>query len=230
MKRSLLFFATILLISSLTISCKKDDPNDGFSDEIKKIVPSEVITAMRKQGMNIYEGKTPPQIEGIYLMSENILTGSSLEADDIGKAYADYNYQFYEQDESTLSVKVNFKGYDSDGDLIDQASGMGSFISGNDNTFTVFTEENGVTDDGDTYTYLSIYSGEYTDTGVKNFQNAFYMKEKNDPNNNLVEVGTTRVFTDSDAISEKQSSLRVSAEKALRKTGELLRSKGAVGK
>jgi len=219
MKTSHIAFAMVCLMGTTIVSCKKkDDPNAGFPEQVTKIVPAEVVNTMRKHGMVLHEGKTPPRIEGIYLFSKNVLSGSSKEDDKIGKVYADYRYKFYDQDASTFSIKTSFKGYNATGTVISQAQGVGSFISGNNNAFTIFSEEKGQSDDGATFTTLSIYSGELTTGGIKNLQNAFYMKEKNDPDNKLVAVGTTRVFDDSDKISETQSSLRISAEQVLQKT------------
>lgn len=212
MKTTKKLFLLVLVVGSLAVSCKKDDPNAGFSDEIKSIVPSEVIATIRKNGMKIYEGKTPPQIEGIYLFSENVLSGSTIEDDDIGEVYADYRYQFYEQDATTLAVKTSFRGYRKNGTLLSEGIGKGSFISGKDNFFSIFSEENVTSANGATSTILTIYSGEYTPTGIKNFQYAFYMKDKNDPNDDLIDVGATRVFKDGDGLSETQANLRISAE------------------
>ncbi|MDJ1486210.1 hypothetical protein QNI16_37350 [Cytophagaceae bacterium YF14B1] len=217
MKTSKKLFLFILTVSSFTFSCKKDDPNGGFSEEINNIVPAEVISTIRKQGMTIYEGKTPPQIEGIYLFSDNVLSGSTIEDDEIGEIYADYRYQFYEQDQTTLAVKTSFRGYNRKGELLSEGIGKGSFISGNKNVFSVFSEEHTTSSTGATSVILTIYSGEYTDTGIKNFQYAFYMKDKNDPNNDLIDIGSTRVFKDGDGLSEPMSNLRVSFEEGLKR-------------
>lgn len=231
MKQSFASLTAVLLIAAATISCKKEnapDPNAGFSEEIKKLIPAEVIDVMRKNGMTIYEGKTPPRIEGIYLFSENILSGSSIEKDVIGKKYADYRFKFYEQDAATLSLKTSYKGYSSNsGNLVDEAEGRGSLISGNNNFFTVFSEDKGQNAKGATYTNLVVYSGEHTPSGIKNLQYAIYLKEKNDPNNTLIAVGSTRVFKDKDGISETRNSLRISAEKLLQNEYPQLPSKGS---
>ncbi|MDJ1502990.1 hypothetical protein [Xanthocytophaga agilis] len=211
MKR--LSFLFIALVISVITSCKKENSDTGFSQDIKDLVPSENMDAMRQNGMTIYEGMKPPQIEGIYLSSEHILFGSSDKNDEIGKRYADYRYQFFDQDVTDLSVKTSYKGYSTDdGSLVDQASGLGSFISGHGNFFSVFSEEHGETSSGAKYTWLSIYSGEITDNGVKNLVTSFYMKDKEDPYNDLVDVGTVRVFKDKDGVSETKGSLRISAE------------------
>ncbi len=226
MKTSKNVFLFILLVSGFTFSCKKDDPNAGFSDEIKNIVPSEVIAAIRKQGMKIYEGKTPPKIEGVYLFSDNVLSASSIEDDEIGDIYADYRYQFYEQDQTSLAVKTSFRGYNSKGKVISEGLGKGSFISGKDNVFSVFSEEHVTSSTGATSVILTIYSGEYTDTGIKNFQYAFYMKDKNDPNNDLIDVGATRVFKDGDGLSEFMTNLRMNGEAIVKKESAMKENAG----
>ncbi|MDJ1467181.1 hypothetical protein QNI16_36945 [Cytophagaceae bacterium YF14B1] len=211
MKR--LSFLVIAIVISVTTSCKKENTDTGFSQDIKDLVPSEAMNAMRQNGMTIYEGMKPPQIEGIYLSSEHILFGSSDKDDKIGERYADYRYQFFDQDFTDLSVKTSYNGYRvDDGVLIDQASGLGSFISGNGNFFSVFSEEHGETSSGAKYTWLAIYSGEITKDGIKNLVNSFYMKDKEDPYNKLVDIGTVRVFKDKDGVSETKGSLRISAE------------------
>ena len=220
MKTPILLLAIVSLLGLASPGCKKaeDDLTKGFSPEIQRIVPKEVIDTMRKYGMVIHQGRKPPKTEGIYLFSENILVGSSQRGDTKGRKYADYRYRFYEQDDKALTIKVSAKGYGSTGNVTGEATGKGAFLAGADNKFTIFSEDVGTSQNA-TYVTLATYSGEITSDGIKGFRYAFYMKSKQDPGNVLVPVGTTRVFEDKDGTSKTVSSLRMSIEEALRNPG-----------
>ncbi len=196
---------------SLLQSCskKKDKTSDtsGLSQDIQNFVPQTVIDSMRAWGLTINEGKVPPMINGIYDLSKNYCIFDNSGNDQAETYFADYRFRFRDQDNDKLTISLDFKNTTGYG--TDSASGKGSFISGNGNDFTVFTENKGISD-GIHYEDISFYSGTITSTGIKNFQMGRYLKSKDpDPDHKLVDVGTSRIFEDDDGFSDKITTYRI---------------------
>ena len=184
---------------ALAAACKKEHDNDdtGFSNDIKNFVPQHVIDSMRAWGMELHEGKNPPSINGIYNFQPNLCVFDNSNFNRQGTFFDNYRYRFRDQDNSQLTIALDYKALI----VSDSASGVGSFISGNNNFFTAFVDAKGKLN-GINYHQIGFYSGEITPTGVKNFQTGFYLLDKDpDPGNILVAVGSSRIFNDADAFS-----------------------------
>ncbi|QHV93950.1 hypothetical protein [Spirosoma endbachense] len=204
----------LFALSILFDSCKKsdapDDPTKGFTTQIQNIVPTTIIDDLRTRGMTINEGKVPPALAGTIIVASPWELLSPYGTEDSwqkGKVIADYKYKFYEQ---TTDGKIK---YDYKNDGSDTGSGKGAFISGNGNSFTIFSEDIGVSKTIN-YKTITVMSGEITDAGIKNFQYAFVLKEKtNDDNNSaLIPVGKGRIWIDSDKLATKTTSFRLAAQ------------------
>lgn len=196
----LLFIGFAILQSC---SKKKDDTSDssGLSQDIKNFVPQSIIDSMRTWGFVINEGKKPPMIDGVYNDSLDLCTFDNSGYNDVGDYFANYHYKFHDQDNSKLTIALDYEAIDA----ADTASGAGSFVSGTGNDFTVFTDVKGV-DNGVNYEAITMYSGTITNSGIKNLQYSFYMKDKgDDPDNKMIAVGSARLFKDKDGFSEKLS-------------------------
>ncbi len=162
-----------------------------FVDAQEQVMPDNPFDPY----MPIYDGDTPPNIEGCYLNSPNILYYSNLSWDYPGDSYADRYLRFYNQDmiNNTVdyeSIQTNTSEYS-----------ISSYVTGSGNNFTVFFNILGSYDDGTTYKQLKAISGTITDDGIANLYYGFYMQDKYDPYNQLVEVGTMRIFKDNDGMS-----------------------------
>ena len=145
--------------------------------------------------MPIYEGDTPPNIEGCYLNSTNVLYYSNLSWDTPGSSYADRYLRFYNQD--MVNNTVDYEGIQT----TSREYSISSYVMGSDNNFTVFFNIIGEYEDGTTYKQLKVISGTMTENGIANLYYGFYMQEKYDPYDQMVDVGTMRVFKDSDGMS-----------------------------
>jgi hypothetical protein len=143
----------------------------GSTAEIDKLVPPEIIDAVEDLGQTINWGYTPPNIEGTYLMApmrkvrSNFYEGSSF-------GY-DAEYTFYNQDiiNSTIQMNAhsfNMYGYvdNSDG----HSEGIGTFIVGHDNAFSIFMRAESINDNGYKCASVVVMSGELVDGGIRNFQ------------------------------------------------------------
>jgi len=212
MKKIILCLVAIIAIE-LSSCKKKDDPTVGFSEEIQKIVPDEILKDVRAKGMVINEGKVPPNIEGNYIV-EPVELLSPFGQDDPwrkGKIIDDYYYKFSRQssDKKTVFIDYNNGG-------TDRGSGLGSFVSGNGNKFTIFSEVVG-TGSGVDYVMLQMFSGELTaDKEIKNFQLSIYMKEKDESSGLgvLIPLNTGRIWFDNNKISKRTSTYYENLRKA----------------
>lgn len=197
-----LFFASAIFAAVIMASCSSDSDSivdaNGLTKDIKNLVPDSIMAKMKEIGMPIYTGDNPPDIQFSFLMSPLTLKGTNIVYDSIGKVYANEYIKFYNQDTKKLTIQCYYKQSTS------VASGIGGFIVGNDNKFTVFLDCKSTDEDGHVNITTEVYSGEITDTGIKNMYLAFFMVDDHgDPNNEYIEIGQGRLFYDSDGFSEK---------------------------
>jgi hypothetical protein len=184
-------------------SCRREvniDLDKGFSSQIQQIVPQAVVDSLRKKGMVINEGLVPPQLSGIYLASPYKLLSPYGPGDSysVGKIINDYYYKFYSQ------TADNAITYDFTNNGSDKGSGQGAFIAGNGMSFTIFSQDIGVSKSVP-YKTLTVISGEISDQGIKKFQYAFVMKEKTGDASNavLIPIGAARIWVDGDGLAVK---------------------------
>lgn len=203
MKTKNLLFSSVLLITALCFfnSCKKDNNNNvDFSSKIYSIISKEQIASLKAKGMVLNAGDTPPDISGVYLVSPYTLLSPYGPSDSwqAGKVINDYKYNFYDQVND--EVKVDYKQLNAS----DQGTGLGSFISGSGNKFSLFAELAGSDNSGVTYKHVVVISGEVTSEGIKNFQYGFILTQKTgDPyDQDLIAVGSSRIWYDGDYTSE----------------------------
>ena len=79
------------------------------------------------------------------------------------------NLTFSEQNNNQLTVKVDYnKNYLDWGNSV-SGNGLGAFITGHNNKFSVFFEAAG-TSSGGQYKTIEIHSGEITESGIINWQ------------------------------------------------------------
>ncbi|MBC3786261.1 hypothetical protein [Spirosoma utsteinense] len=199
------FFLTLFLIG-----CQEKevapDPSTGLSDKIQRIVPRAILDDLKAKGLVINEGTQPPQLAGIFIASPYTLLSPYGTEDSWtkGKVISDYKFKFYDQsgDEVKLDVKQSSE----------TATGLGSYVSGFGNKFTIFAETKGV-QSGIQNTQLSVISGELSNDGIINFQYAFTFTAKTGDASNsvLIPVGKARIWEDGDKLASETSSFRMAA-------------------
>ena len=206
MKKSIIIIScAFLFISSILFeSCKKDNakPEQELSKSIKNFVPDTLLQKIIGLGMPVNKGLTPPHFEHIYLASPFILVNSNISYDYPGKSFADYAIQFYDQNNDSLSVKVSYVNGPEEG------SGLGAFISGSGNKFSVFVKVNSTYNNTNAQ-MLHIISGTVTDSGIKDLYFAnFMLNNYGNEYGYWIEQGEGRVIYDSDGSSPIISSLK----------------------
>ena len=211
----------ILLIAFglfIMTACEEEDNNDnnndkveanGFTEEINEFLPDSIINEMENLGMELNTGGNPPNVENIYEVSPFILDSSNIASDYSGMSFADLRFKLYEQDNEELTIKLDYVNGPEEG------TGLGSFIVGDNNQFTLVSEVTTVAY-SDTAIVAMVFSGKMADGGIENFYYANFMIENNG-SSYFIENGQGRVIYDSDGFSEEVSSLKMLRKDASQK-------------
>jgi len=185
-----------LLLSFLLASCCKD-----YADLIpgQDFIPSDVLKAIEDNGQIIYNGYTPPKIEGKYLISPLVLVSSNFDELALpGYLLPDYIVEFYDFDPNNLTIRVNTEHAGNKG------IGFGGFVSGQSNDFTVYVKVESTDSYGHKVLITEVYSGTLEAGNIRNLQlSAFMVDDRGDPNGEYIENGQGRLAKDNDGISEK---------------------------
>jgi len=188
-----MFFA--LLATTIIFSgCKKEDENEWLSKDVLERVPEEILNKAKDLGLEINGGKKPPNIEGSYYAKPVILVNSTNEDDYIGGVFNDGTFIFSEQNYKELTVLsyIEEMGVGSD-------TGLGSFITGNGNKFSVFVIMPNMYSSGTVYFFVS---GVIESGGIRNLN--FIL---------LNEALQGRLFKDGDELAERTSTTKSYAKK-----------------
>jgi len=204
MKTTKLFLALFITAASMYfIGCDESEDSlieeNGLSRDINDFMPQEILDILESLEMPINTGGDPPSIEGSFEKSPNILMNSNRSADNIGSTYADLTVTYSDQNSNKLTVTVKQKQNNTEGD------GIGSFIVGNNNNFSVFSRIHSYNDYyNDSSLIAKIYTGTISAEGIVNYHDCIVMLDDyGDPNDHYISIGDTRVFYDSDNIAER---------------------------
>ena len=211
MKRTIYTFFTVLCALFVMVSCSKSDDNSGGNSgnnkgnnggnngqslnipmEAKAIIPEETLQQIKAQGMPIYEGTNPPNIEGIYLL-DNLRFHYSSDPGEKGFTKGDkavnYKYRVYQQ--NGVKLKSDYRALKFG--VNDIATGSGAIISGSGNNFTVFLNHAAHTE-GVKNNDIILISGEITSEGIKDLVLTITVTKKEDMGNRIMKVGVYRIF------------------------------------
>lgn len=169
-------------------------------ERLEAVVPEEILEKLDDY-IPIYNGMTPPNIEGCYLLEPFVTVYCE-----------DYGYGGYEPGKVVNSCYLEFSNQNTKKNTLDYYEenvsgtswneGKGAFISGNGNNFTAFFNTTGETSGGIYIKEALVLSGTKTSSGIKNLYYAFVMVEKGaDPNGEVMAEGIFRVFKDQDGMS-----------------------------
>jgi len=205
MKRVLKFGILFLATAVVLAGCKKEDKGDkdGLTKDVRNIIPDDILEKFKELGIDINGGLKPPNIEGVYFVTPLILKKSNFnDSYSVGSKFSDMTITFSKQDNSKLTVVTDYVQGNQKG------NGLGSFITGSGNKFSIYTEIAG-TLSGNPFTNVEIYSGEITADGIKDFHWALLVTVEGI---GTIKRGEGRLFYDSDGISPKQSGAKNSVQ------------------
>ena len=169
-----------------------------FDDRITQQIPQEYLSKMATH-MPIYTGSTPPTIDGTFTSHPHVSVytsdGYTFKGD-----LADQIMNFSGQNKSKNTLNYQYR----QGGSINDKTEM--IVMGEGDKFTIFAVMNGsYTSFNATYKVAEIVSGTMTADGIKDFFSGSLMIEKNDPDNQLMKVGTYRIFKDGDGLASPSS-------------------------
>jgi len=209
--RKVAAIAACLAVTTMFSGCKKDAPDsnlppvdkEGLTEDIRNIIPVEVLNGAKGLGFEWNGGNTPPSIEGNYYATPVILVNSTYKNDNIGDKFNDGTFIFSEQNNLELTVRsyIEEMGVDSD-------TGLGSFITGKDNKFSVFVVMNMYSQK--VYFFIS---GKIENGGIRDF---YFLL--------LNEDLQGRLFKDGDGLAERITSTKSSAQKISGTSSKTLKS------
>jgi len=192
---------------------------DGSRPSITNIYTESQIAAIESLGFQINEGNNPPNIEGIFRLESIILTASTLSNDPLTNI-APANIVFENQNNTTLTVDYELDQNNGD------AFGVGSFISGSGNAFSVYFvgETNSA---GSIHDTTFSFSGTVSNVGIENAQFALFTI--NDRGNiDVLPTDQGRLFIDLDGFSERLSDAPVSITEPTTQPSEPTEPEGLV--
>lgn len=200
MKKELLMIAMLFGAMLGFTGCGGDDDNGGsdspvtYEDSrITTVIPAQYLSELSKH-ITIYDGVTPPSIEGVYIMSPAKLIYDSYNAQGIDE-FSDAYFNFYNQNTTNNTISLMESGGST-------GTGSGALISGKGNNFTIYLNMSG-TNHGYTYKTATLITGTKTSSGIKDMRYAFIMLENNDYEEKyIMKPGRYRIIGDGDGMSE----------------------------
>lgn len=169
------------------------------------VIPQRLQDSLIAHGFRIYEGMTPPIINGSYLASPMNLSYAS---DSYQNLFYDLYMTFTEQ-----SQRGKVKYSESQRDTINGASFFADVI-GSDSSFTMYCYQNiaSCSNQGDTLwrcTTATVVSGEMLPEGINHCQYANIVLDKWAANDyftsQMPDEGTFRIWADGDSLARKIS-------------------------
>lgn len=213
MKKTI-FLITIIISAIVISSCKKKKQEEpvgalgpNFPTVVNTVVTPAILDTLKKHGVIIHEGLTPPSVNGIYLLHPLYCIYDNSGDKRAGTLFDDYKYKFTNQDNAAYTIRVDYANTNRS-DVGSDVSG--TYIAGSGNFFTIFANTKGVSN-GIDVNQLEVISGEIqTGSAIKNFQLAHFLISKGpDPTPLLEKVNSTRIFIDQDLSSGIQTTFSV---------------------
>ena len=164
---------------------------------LNDVIPEEYRLKIEKY-MPLYDGVHPPKVEGVYKIDPMVAVYCEDGVYSPGQVYGTNVIRFTNQDmeKNTVDFSHYFERMNEKG------SGPGSFISGSDNHFTAYFDEEGITN-GVWTKAATFISGTITEEGIKDAYYGLLMLDKGpDPYGRVMEVGYFRIYRDRDALSQ----------------------------
>jgi hypothetical protein len=187
--RSIVALAAVACAAMVLAACAYNIPAGALN-----YVSQAQLDKLTQMGMKINQGLTPPSIDGYYYCNDLVRTGGNIPNDSL-TSFANLSLDFYSQG-SDNSVKVSYNQSN-----IESGSGLGAFISGNGNSFTIYAQIIG-TSNSINFKDAMVFSGTIASDGIHNFVYALLMTQKDpDPLGYLINVGEGRVITENDGLA-----------------------------
>jgi len=161
-------------------------------EPVNDFLNMDFVEILEGKGLQIHAGLDPANVTGNYFVDN----WTNLES---GTRYVNYSFQFLNQT-SDFQIEVRSAAEFSD------ATGIVAYISGNENYFSIYSEQDHNIDDSGHNVFIKtadIYSGKLTPDGIMDFQNGFIILQKeNDWYDRFLNVGDSRVVFEADYMAD----------------------------
>lgn len=165
---------------------------------IEEAIETAQISEFEKQGFKFYSGNTPPNIEGTYELNTLVVSyeqGGIAGAYKVGEKVA---YQTLTLSNQKPDGTITYLAREKDTGVDVTTKGIGAFITGSDNCFSILTparsEDKDCTSDS-----IEVTSACITGGGLNNFQSGIIVTQKAGPKcETLVPTGYKRTFKEDD--------------------------------
>ena len=185
----LLLAASILLLTA----CPGDigDSKEAvLNQKLKSIVSPEMMKIIKGNGMPIYYGTNPPNIEGKYLADDQTMKKSNFDDDDPpGTKYEDEVLTISNQnnDNFTAMLKLESDSYSNTYSVV---------ISGKEDAFTLYASTEILFDDNTGANAVLIYSGRIKDGELRDLHSGLFITDKS-------YFGIGQIFYEADGVAKK---------------------------
>jgi hypothetical protein len=162
-------------------------------------VSTAQLRTLKDLGLPINDGMRPPDITGTFYGDSIVLKGTNIPGDwPLGTGFGNMEITFYSQ-HNDGSVLVSYTQGSESG------TGLGSFVSGSGNDFSVYAQITG-TSSGISFEDAMVFSGTMSAGGIQDFTYGLIMTDKgSDPYDDLINVGDARVFDENDGLAANYS-------------------------
>lgn len=151
--------------------------------------------------MDIFEGSTPPNVEGKITLTPNLLLKSNIQGDPAGNTpFVNYLIKVYDQ-ESSNDIKISAASYGGAGTEYEES--LDAAISGNGNNFSIYGRHT-ITLGSNSVVIANVYSGTVEGSQIKNLKKAFIVVDDSNSGTALLKNGAIRIFFDGNRTSDFQ--------------------------
>ncbi|HHW81595.1 MAG TPA: hypothetical protein GX746_07890 [Bacteroidales bacterium] len=183
---------------------------NGLTEDINEFLPEEILDEIKDLGLTIHTGTTPPNIEGVYSLSPQVLKNSNRPYDVIGQRYADSRIQISSQDNSKLTASFESVELDFEGNVISSSIGDDGYIAylvGDESNFSLFIRVVSTRTTGESAELVYAYSGIIGEDSIESLHLVLIMVDNNGRDDIFIANGEGRLFYDEDGVSERIPSL-----------------------
>lgn len=172
-------------------------PIEDVPDGVNDILTAEDVAAMQDVGMAIHTGDTPPWIEGEYLLDSLTISYDDVSSA-IGAPIIETYIGFQDQDSAAATVNTALH------DAISDGTGVGGFVSGSGDCFTVWVRFDGhnFPDDCE-YQMAQLFSGCVDDDGIEDLQFGYVLVDRTGPCQETVTVDHRRIMDETDGLAQR---------------------------
>jgi len=217
MKTSIKIVFAMIILSVAISSCKKSKKTTpvgplgpNFPYALNTIISPAILDTLEAHGLAVHQGLTPATVNGIYLLSPDSCTFDNSGSNQAGDIFDEELFQFSNQDNGAFTISLAYNQGSGEEVGVDNKA---TFISGTGKQFTIFAQAKDTTDEIPSVE-LRVETGTLTTGGITNLQEGLYLVSKgSDPDNDLIPVGSTRIFEQEGGFSPTQTTFAVALGK-----------------